>query len=335
MLVLVLAPVLVLALGGLPGAGVRGDRAAWAGPSPASTATALTGVPVPATGAYLGAFVDPGTDGPATASDEVAALPQFHQLVPRKLAIVSVYQRWNQGLVQNSTLARIADTEGAIPMVSWHCGDSDADVGNGLDDAFITSYAQQLKDYGRPVLLRWFWEFNRLNHRSCLDNGNPDASVESMAYTYRLAFRRIHDIFQRAGATNVAFVWCPATAPKAAPMWWFYPGDAYVAWIAADGYDWSHRGGTVFRSRFGDWYEHYKNHGKPMMVGETGATSVDQAAYLSSLADLLPASFRHIKAVVYFHGAVSMDWRLNPYSGGVAAFKHLGALPYFAPMPPA
>ena len=52
------------------------------------------------------------------------------------------------------------------------------------------------------------------------------------------AWRRIHDLFTRAGATNVIWVWnpndiYPVPQVQLKP---YYPGNAYVNWIGITGY---------------------------------------------------------------------------------------------------
>ncbi len=293
----------------------------------------LAPVPVPASGLYLGAYVDPYDHaGYLYPYQEVEGLPLFHQLVPRKLAIVSVYQSW-EGWARNDTLTQIADREGAIPMVSWRCGDTNANVNAGKDDALIFAFANQLKSYGRPVFLRWYWEMNLMRNDRCLDTGDPNATDWQKAAGYAAAFRRIYRIFKMVGATNVALVWCPSSARIASPMQWFYPGDDHVDWIAADGYDRHHLGRSAFTEQFKDWYSRYKGKGKPMMVAETGAPADDQRAFLQGVASDVPALFPKIKALIYFNGEGGLNWRLDKASGGVDAFNQLAATQHFATMP--
>src|SRR5438477_654456 len=57
---------------------------------------------------------------------------------------------------------------------------------------------------------------------------------------YIAAWRRIHDRFVAAGATNVVWVWAPnVTDVEGGPETMaYYPGDAYVDWTGVDGYNW-------------------------------------------------------------------------------------------------
>ena len=105
---------------------------------------AVPGPPVvPAPGsAYLGAFVDPSGQalsgvtplgGAGGVAAELASLPSVEQGLGRPLSIVEVDQGWGVP-VDTAQLGRVAAT-GAVPMVTWECGDTDADVIAGADDA--------------------------------------------------------------------------------------------------------------------------------------------------------------------------------------------------------
>ncbi len=137
------------------------------------------------------------------------------------------------------------------------------------------------------------------------------------------AWRHIRTIFQQVGATNVAFVWCPASSGVDPGP--YYPGDTSVDWIGIDGYDRS--GTSTFATLFTDFYTQWVGHGKPMMVAETGAPPSNQVAYLNSIAAAMP-SLPEFKAVVYFDApGPEGTWVLS--GPGLGAFAALARNPYF------
>jgi hypothetical protein len=306
----------VAVLAGLVGGPVVADGSAGAG-------TPLVPPAVPATGAYLGAFVAPHQSLSQAQSDvrlELSEIGNFDGVLGRPLGIVHVFQNWKSP-VRNSVLGAIAAT-GATPIIDWACT-SDASVISGSQDNLITSYARSLAAYGRPVFLRWFWEMNLVNeprNASCLGTGGAAGYVQ--------AWQHIHAIFETVGATNVAFVWCPSIQSTnfAAP---FYPGDQYVDWIGFDGYD-RRQDPSIITTQFQPFYEHWLPNGKPMLIGETGATT-DQAPYLAALASEVPAALPGIKAVIYYDSRSTSDWTLVDAPGdlGLTQFIELGDLPYF------
>jgi Glycosyl hydrolase family 26 len=295
-----------------PMADAGGDQPAPAGPPP-----------VPTDGAYLGAFVAPHQAEADAQSDirvELGDIGNFDGVFGRPLGIVHVYQNWADP-VKNSALAALAAT-GATPMIDWACT-SDADIIDGSQDTLITSYAEQLASFGLPVFLRWFWEMNLTGEprtAGCLGSDGATGYVQ--------AFQHIVTLFRAAGATNVAFVWCPSIQGSnfAAP---YYPGDNYVDWIGWDGYD-RKQDPNMLTDLFLPFYENWLPHGKPMMIGETGAT-LDQATYLTDVTDNLPTLMPDVKAVVYYDSESTSDWTLEDQPGnlGLSAYITMGQTPYF------
>jgi hypothetical protein len=308
----------------LPGLEIRPLNGGTGEPDGARTVTA------PKRGAYLGAFVNTaGTKKGGTFQVVLANLPAFTAQMGRNPAIVPAYQPWTKPWVRNDNLTVVADSYGAIPMVAWHCGVPNEEIASGAEDALVEEFALQLKDYGRPVFLRWYWEPNIWVYPACLGPG----SVAEQAEHYVEAYRRIARIFQRVGASNVAFVWSASTLTDAARMQLFYPGDKYVDWIGADGYDRDQHGRASFTEQFTAWYERFAPRRKPMIITETGATT-DQSDFLAGVADALPRHFREIKGFLYFDSVGATDWRLSSYGGaGIEAFRELGRMRYFAPRP--
>jgi hypothetical protein len=320
-----LAAPLVAAGAGRPSAG---PHAPWTPRSSSldgsSVLTAASGPPaVPTSSAYLGAFVAPHQSESQAQFDirvELSDLGNFDGVIGRPLGLVHVYQNWHSP-VRNSALATVAAT-GATPFVDWSCT-SDADIVDGSQDSLITGYAQQLAQFGRPVFLRWFWE---MNLTGLTRTANCLGTLGSAGYVQ--AFQHIVTLFRAAGATNVAFVWCPSIAGSdfAAP---YYPGNSYVDWIGWDGYD-RHQDPNMLNDLFLPFYAHWLPNGKPMVIGETGATS-DQAAYLTTLTQHLAGVLPDVKAVLYYDSQSTQDWTIQnlPGNAGLDAFVAMGRSPYF------
>ena len=293
---------------------------------------------VPSAGtAYLGAFVDPAgtalsandpTGGTASLPAELAALPAFNQQAGRVPSVLSTFQDWSEP-VNVAGLDRVAAT-GAIPMVTWDCGDTDASVAAGLDDATVTAEAQSLAATDVPILLRWFPDPNATGvpaTSACLGTGGASGFVA--------AYRHIHSLFEAAGATNVAFVWSVATSAGVDPNFAsYYPGAGLVDWIAADG---SPSPGArpqpaVYSPEFESWYATFSPAGKPMMISSAGADAGSQTAYFAQMLSVLPARYPAIRAFVYFDApdVVSGDqYQLD--AAGSASLRALAASPSFHP----
>jgi hypothetical protein len=261
-------------------------------------------------------------------SQELEQLPAFDSLAGRKMAILGLYAKWTEP-APISTLNAISNQYGAIPLLSWNCGDSNANVAAGADDQLITSYANALKQYGKPLFLRWHWEMNLVRgHPQCADSPN----------SYIAAWRHIWSIFRAEHVDNVAFVWCPSAnkSQYAANFAGYYPGNSYVDWIAGDAYSRAYQGSPNFQELWKPFYDWARatDPAAPIMVAETGsgANAVGdpkgqiQSTYLNSalhaIANHGPMSA--IQAFLYFDApGPDGSWDLDARQG-FEAFRALG-----------
>ena len=296
--------------------------------------------------AYLGALVDPNgaTLGPAgqgpSGPNQPPALAALDHGLARPLSIVHLGQAWT-GSVNATQLEQVFAT-GAIPMITWSCGDSDVKVANGTDDAALTAEAKAMASTGIPLLLRWFPDPGSVPGDSTRCLGKAGAAG------YVQAFRRIVAQFKLAGAANVGFVWSVDTnSPQSPTAPWsaYYPGGDVVDWIAADGYDEAPGPPTAasIKAQFRAWYSEFAASAKPLMISGAGAIAgpgaAAQATYVTLLGTLLPATFPAVKAVVYADayvrappGGAVVDFALN--RAGQSALDSLSAGSYFQPVRP-
>jgi hypothetical protein len=288
-------------------------------PAGARSAPGLLPPAIPAHGAYLGAWVNPqGARGKGLEEKpmkELSQLAAFNASVGRPVAILHAFSGFLDPL-PTRTLAAI-ERNGSIPLLDWHCGDV-ADINAGKDDKVIDTYAKGVRAFGKPMFIRWYWEMNLDKHKpnSCDAFGKGPAFVA--------AWRRIRTIFTADGATNAAFVWCPSAHGDVTP---YYPGDNYVDWVAGDKFDRTGRGQDAFGEMFGSYLATLPTHNKPFMVGATGASATDQAAFLRGIGRDAP-KYPQIKAIMYFDSPGKHGFVLQ--GDGLAAFKALLADPYFS-----
>jgi beta-mannanase len=206
------------------------------------------------------------------------------------------------------------DSTGAVPLITWEPwappfrGDGTdvplPAIAAGQFDAYIDSWAVGLRQLGYRVLIDFAHEMN--------GNWYPWGSGVNgnTADQYIAAFRHVHDRFALADAETVRFVWNPNNESSTSPASVFYPGDAYVDWLAIDAYN----SNWAWRSPFDEIGPIYReitalNPTKPLMLAEVasmatppvGARPVDKAAWISELARALAQSFPRIRAVVWFN----------------------------------
>jgi hypothetical protein len=232
---------------------------------------------------------------------------------------------------------------GTIPMINWNSWDLSntstdnpdyqlIDILNGDFDAYIAQWARDAASWGKPFFLRFNHEMNGdWFPWSEQVNGNQRGE-------YARAWRHVHDIFVREGATNATWVWAVnveyASNPESSNLENYYPGDAYVDWVAIDGYNWGIRGDVwqSFSEVFGQTYNHLLQiaPSKPVMIAEFGSTEDggSKAEWLTdALVHQIPSNFPQIKAIVYFNrNADGMDWisetsfaSQNAFAKGIAS----------------
>jgi len=277
-------------------------------------------------GALFGAYVQGAGNG---ADAQMAAVERRERDLGRRLAVDHHFYPWDK---EFPTAREEDDLEaGRIPLISWN-GTLNLGIDLGLQDDLIKTRADAVKALAGKVMIRWMWEMD--GRRKADDSGHPAL--------YVAAWRHIHDVFAAEGATNVQWVWCPnatafndgGTAPS------FYPGDEYVDWICADGYNWAPgRSGDQWRSFAGIYNAFYAwgtAHGKPLMVGEFGAQERDpgeKARWLDDARQALKTQFPGIRAVLYFDAKHDYDWRVSTSPEALAAFKAMANDPWFTPDP--
>jgi beta-mannanase len=157
---------------------------------------------------------------------------------------------------------------------------------------------------------------------------------------YKQAWIHIHDIFEAEDVTNVKWVWCPneaSTTQTSHPMGDFYPGDAYVDWIALDGYNWAgassepwHSFEEIFGTSYGEILAVAPT--KPLMIAEYASDERggDKAQWIRDVKDVVPLKFPKIKALVWFNNDQDGAWwRIDSSPSALQAYQELVADPYF------
>jgi hypothetical protein len=297
-------------------------------PRPAGTyETTGRGPQLPAKGAWLGAWVKPDWQ---TASGRAGALHAFGEQTGATLAIGHMFHGWADefpGPTQEAFQAM-----GKLQMISWS-GTDTRSITSGVYDNIIRKRAEEIRDFGLPVLLRWRWE---------MDRPNLAASVRTPG-DYVAAWKHIRRIFTTVGATNAAWVWCPhvlgfVDAERNAAA--YYPGDDQVDWLCTDVYPGTDFDG--FAEQMDAFMSFARERPRPIMIGEFGVTTPAEghrrAGWLREARDYIKAH-PQIKAAVYFAQKQTRkpvyDSTFGSDPEGLAAFRELAEDPYFAaPLPP-
>jgi hypothetical protein len=277
---------------------------------------------VPEDGTLLGSWTAPNEKNEAHDA-WVDLLNEREELVGRPFDIGHDFHTFEETFP--SDLEREHVDAGRIPMISWN-GTSAASILRGEHDDLIRERAAALEELGVSVLLRFWWEMDTEQKQEWAPNPRDFAA----------AWRHVHRLFDEEGAANVAWVWCPtslAFTKDVADTWW--PGDGWVDWVCADGYNFAPaKAGSPWRSFaeiFDPFYEWAIEKGKPIMIGEFGVLerrAGEKAAWLRQAAEDLRDRFPEIRAVVYFDSRRTVegtvrDWRIDTSPGAAKAFSEL------------
>jgi beta-mannanase len=292
------------------------------------------------TGATASAATSPGFQLGVFVPDAGPGLAAFESEIGRKTDSFLWYQAIGENL-DTADLAPIAQSGHTIQL-AWEPQDPNAsdpvnqpayqlrDITAGNYDADIHRWAQQLRDFGYPVIFRPMCEMNGdWTPWSGTVNGNSPQD-------YIPAWRHIHDIFAQEGAANVKWVWAPnqdnTTAGATSTFDTYYPGDAYVDYVGINGYNW----GTMYQTP--DWSSQWMSFtdtfaptydvavartSKPVIICETASTEQggDKAQWISDMFARLPSRFPRIVGVTWFNINKETDWRVESSAASLAAFR--------------
>ena len=220
---------------------------------------------------------------------------------------------------------------GTIPLLGWNSGSSGgnpknfqlADLRAGRYDGYIRRFARAAEEWGHPFFLRFNWEMNGDWFPWGADtNGNRPGEFVA-------AWRHVHRIFDRAGATNVTWVWCPYASDQSLRP--FYPGDGYVDWTCLDGYNWGPESSEPapwrsFAEIFASPYRRVAGHvapNKPMLIGEVASSGApaEKAAWVRGMFASLRRGFGKVHGIVWFDKEDNeVDWPLEGSSLVTEAF---------------
>jgi hypothetical protein len=270
-------------------------------------------------GAYFGAYLPPKE---WTVESQKNAVVKVEHDLGRRLDISNHYYWFTKPLVG---WREAWDLEkGRIPLISWD-GTYASRVLSGDKDPVIGQMADDVRALGGTVFLRYFWEMD----------GRKKAHMAESPKKYIAAWRHVHDVFAQRGTTNVAWVWCPnayAFWTRDAMRW--YPGNHYVDWACADGYNWGGRHGwRGFGKIFGSFYRAFKGR-KPMMIGETGAVERggNKAGWIRNTATTLKRDFPKVRAFVWFNSVDgAYDWRINTTRRSYRSYRDMARMSWFNP----
>ncbi len=286
----------------------------------------------PPSGALFGALVNPDRTTPSSTPAEVSAL---EAKIGRQLDVVNHFYTYNQLVGTTGEVQDLA--AGRIPMITWGATTTQS-INNGSQDAYIRQQATRIRNLGGTVFLRYFHE----------PEGDYRAAMVQSAAAYITAWKRAQRLFREAGATNVVWVWCTTAysfrVSTTRPPQSFYPGDAFVDWIGADGYNFAPgKPGAQwnsFTTVFSRWYTWAAQRPKPLMAAEYGVMEDPsqpnrKAGWYNDMRSAVQTTFPLLQAVIAWSTVNikegnTYNWNVDSSPASLSAWRAMANDPYFS-----
>jgi mannan endo-1,4-beta-mannosidase len=275
-----------------------GQRATGQPPAPAHAHYSMHALTDPPAGKFLGVEAD-GEPASLTPLISLAAS------IGRKPNLAGQYVAW--GAPFDGQGALNAWNYGALYYMAWEPFTTSVQaIADGASNAYVTKFAKAVRALGLPVAISFGHEMN--------GDWYPWGSSQTPASVFVAAWRHIHDLFAKAGARNVIWVWNPnvinpVPAIKLRPYW---PGRAYVSWIGLTGY-FALTGPHTFARVFEPTMREIRRFtGKPFIIAETSVESGPaEAACVRSLVAGV-AQHSDVLGFIWFdYDKLGIDWRIE------------------------
>src|SRR5215831_13614982 len=266
--------------------------------------------PKPALGGYVG-VAEP---------DEMTSYQQvddFATSTGRKPNIVLYYSSWKEPF--QARFAAKVHAHGATPFVQIDPGHATlTSVASGRYDAFLSSYARQVRAYGHRVIIGFAAEMN--------GDWYLWGYRHTPATAFVAAWRHVVTVFRQQAADNVIWLWTiNVTENGTGPIQDWWPGASYVTWVGIDGYYYLRS--DTFNSAFLPTIAEVRIFTqRPILLSEVGIGQV--AGQATKIPDLFAGvRANHLLGLVWFdeaqdNGIYHQNWRLEGNSAGLAAFRH-------------
>lgn len=275
---------------------------------------ANTGPPVSQRGRFAlsttpGSYVGLYSEGVPASYQGITA---FTAATGVKPDLVPYYSGWWEPF--KASFAAAAAKQGAIPLVQIDpSGISVAAIASGKYDAYLTTYAEAVRAYRRPIVISFGHEMNGYWYSWGHGRTSPADFVA--------AWRHVVTLFRSLGARNVTWLWTVNAIDKRPRVpspkpWW--PGSSYVTWVGIDGYYLN--SSSVFASLFGPTIAAVRalTHA-PILIAETAAApAAGQPAKIANL--FAGVRLYGLLGFVWFDSVTARDWRLDT-PAAIAAFR--------------
>jgi mannan endo-1,4-beta-mannosidase len=248
------------------------------------------------------------------APQDMSRVDKWADRVSARPNIITIYQSFDDPYA--AAEIRKIFRYGALPIVRWEpFRQSMASIAKGDEDAYITEFAKEIRRVNIPIALTIAHEMN--------GHWYPWGTTKTKPADFVAAWKRIHQLFQAADATNVIWTWTPnvvnpVPSVKLQPL---YPGDSFVDWVGIDGY-FTRRSEKTFAELFGPTMQQVRTFTKkPFLIVETGSEPGTMRTKAVNELFTACANGKDILGFVYFNQKGSGDWSLDGDPSALAAYR--------------
>ncbi len=278
--------------------------------TPTTTTPAQTPVPAPTTST-------PTTlEWGAFSGYSSADLSTLESLVGKQVKLRSIFTNWGDAFPA-SVGADLKPSNKTLVIFWEQYGVTLDSIIAGESDAYIRKFALDAKNYGGQVILSPFHEMN--------GNWDPWGGTVGQNTPQKVvqAWRHIHDVF--GTVTNVKFAWAvnnisvPDTTANAIAA--YYPGDAYVDYVAVDGFNFGNPWQS-FDAVFGKALNTVAAYKKPIYIlSMASAAGAQKPAWITDAVTVQMKKYPLLRGWLWFNENKEQDWRINSDAATLAAFK--------------
>jgi hypothetical protein len=228
--------------------------------------------------------------------------------LPRKPQVVNYYSGWGERF--RTGFAQAAANDGVqafVEMEPWNCGQctgglpSMTGIAAGAYDGYLTSFGQEIRAFGHPVLVTFAHEMNARWYPWGAGGREHTTAAQWVA-----AWDHVVTVVGSAAPGLIRWVWTPNVEAGAGPIAPYWPGARYVDLVGIDGY--LSTGHDTYQSMFGQTVADVRAlTTAPIWIAETGVVAGgSRAARLAAYVAALRAS--GITGFLYFNKG---SWALS------------------------
>ena len=246
------------------------------------------------------------------------SIEDFEKIITANPDYLAHFVHWGNGEGNlPSWLSKYAYDKGRTLVIFWEASDyliggtnqpkfSYKTILNGNHDAYIVSFAEQIKDYKGPVILIPFSELNgNWTPWSGTKNGNtPEEAV--------LAFRYVHGFFNNVPNVKFALAINAASLPNTYEnrIEAYYPGHEYVDYVGIDGFNMGNPWES-FSDIFSNPLNTLSKYNKPIFLFSFASAQGEQKnEWLNDALNVQMPKYPLLKGFIYFNQNKERNWLL-------------------------